>query len=462
MKTSPWSPVWRWTCGGLLLAAGLLSNLGSNVASGGPGGSYGQCQAGSATLTALPPGVAGWVGTAGAPLGDPVLVRLTCRDTYDGKTLPAARVTLQWVVQNEPGLVNGTAFAETVTDDNGLSQVLWTLGSALGSQTLRVNAGTATTLVQATALAAVAGDSCLPGAPGGTQFSSVRVVPVAETWTLAGSPYRGTDVVVADGALLRIDPGVKVCINSVSVQNKGRLVAEGTAEAPVRWGVVDPSQQTRSLVFPTTFGTNAQPSVLRHVQADNLDIWGTGHPLVVEDSSFTVDPRARAAKGCLAVRSSADAQQPSHWRRVVFNGYGGSASRCGAAVQLEPPASGVLTGPSTFEAQVLNSLGDGVSVASGNAGPAWRLQACTITANGSQGVVFQGSAQAAGGTVNGCSLVGNAGLGVNNLQAAAYTVNAQGNWWGDAAGPLASGGDGVSTGVDTSGHLSADPNAAPR
>jgi hypothetical protein len=48
--------------------------------------------------------------------------------------------------------------------------------------------------------------------------------------------------------------------------------------------------------------------------------------------------------------------------------------------------------------------------------------------------------------VHDCNLVNNGGVGISVLSP--NTANAEDNWWGDAAGPTGTNGDGVSAGVD--------------
>ncbi len=62
------------------------------------------------------------------------------------------------------------------------------------------------------------------------------VTPPTEIhWTLAGSPYvLASDLTIARGAILRIDPGVQVrAASGVEILVEGQIFAEGTAEAPI-------------------------------------------------------------------------------------------------------------------------------------------------------------------------------------------------------------------------------------
>src|SRR5262245_34952584 len=53
------------------------------------------------------------------------------------------------------------------------------------------------------------------------------------TLTAASNPYTGGGVTIASGVTVKAEPGVNVKVNSLYVE--GTLLAEGTAESPVRF-----------------------------------------------------------------------------------------------------------------------------------------------------------------------------------------------------------------------------------
>src|SRR5437867_677832 len=65
------------------------------------------------------------------------------------------------------------------------------------------------------------------------------VIATNTTWLASGSPYVLSDsVTVADGATLTLEPGAIVQLGAnvdLVVTNGGRLLAEGTAAAPIRF-----------------------------------------------------------------------------------------------------------------------------------------------------------------------------------------------------------------------------------
>ena len=82
------------------------------------------------------------------------------------------------------------------------------------------------------------------------------------------------------------------------------------------------------------------------------------------------------------------------------------------------------------------------------------IQDCEVANNGNAGIHVLGQSAQTNVTISGCNIFSNAGLGVQS-GAGNATILAQGNWWGDAAGPAGPNGDGVDVNVDASNHLAA-------
>lgn len=129
------------------------------------------------------------------------------------------------------------------------------------------------------------------------------------TWSAAAGPYLVTgDLTIAAGATLQIEPGTSVYLGSgvsLTVANGGRLLAEGTAEAPIRFtraptastswgglviqgGVGSPETRIRWAHFEFN-GTTAIHSSGGTVFLDHLSFGALDHQyLSLDDSSFVV------------------------------------------------------------------------------------------------------------------------------------------------------------------------------
>jgi alpha-tubulin suppressor-like RCC1 family protein len=77
--------------------------------------------------------------TVGSALKDPLVVRVT-----DGVGSPLRSVPVTWTVSSGGGSLGS---ASTTTDENGRAQTTWTLGAAVGSQTVTARSGTLTPAV---------------------------------------------------------------------------------------------------------------------------------------------------------------------------------------------------------------------------------------------------------------------------------------------------------------------------
>jgi hypothetical protein len=458
MKTTDSQTVRHWVVAATVVCLGLLSNLGSSPPPPPP-----ECAAGSERYEAQGDMQ---TGAASAPLGGGLRVKFSCSIANPPQySVPEQQV--RWAVTSGGGVINGKTADTVSTDQFGTSEVHWSLGALQGVQTLTATVAGKTFAFKANATLPNVGGDCTAGPA--TTFEDSRVIDGAERWTLAGSPYRAMQIAVKEGATLTIDAGVTVCLQGqVSFGIGAKLIAEGKLGQEIRLTVPDLARNGWSLFLGFDAQANAPGSVLRYVLADNLAGLSVYHTSVqIEDSRFVINPAWRALNECATVTfSSVDnlsATAPSVVRRTLFDGYGGGATspaNCDAGVRFDNKVASVA-GPSIFEARVRNAPGDGVKVISMNGTPAWLLQNCDITQNGRDGIVFDGStsnpSNNPGATVAGCSITNNIGLGVNNKRSAAYTVNARGNWWGDAAGPGGPTGDGVSAGVEASAPLTAPP-----
>jgi hypothetical protein len=458
MKTINSGSVWCWVASTVVVGLGLVGNLGSSQPPPPP-----ECAAGSEKYEAQGDMQ---TGAASAPLGGGLRVKFSCSIANPPQySLPAQLV--RWSVTSGGGAVNGKTSDAVPTTDTGTSEVHWSLGALQGMQTVTATVADKVFTFKANATLPFVGGDCTAGPA--TTFEQERHIVGNETWTRVGQPYRASNVSVTGGGALTIEPGVTVCLQGhVFVGLDARLLAEGKPGQEIRLTVADKGRSSWTLFMGSAAQPNAPSSVLRYVWADNLTIMGTtNHSVQVEDSRFVVDPAWRALNDCANVNfSSVDAlpsAAASVIRRTLFDGYGSrvtSSLICDAAVRFEsqtaPPG-----GPSVFEARVKNAPGDAVKIIGMSGAPAWILQNCDITQNGRDGIVFDNSTSNVGNnpgaTVAGCSITNNIGLGVNNKRSAAWTVNARGNWWGDAAGPGGPKGDGVSAGVDIAAPLTAPP-----
>ena len=97
------------------------------------------------------------VGIVGEVLQSPVIVQVT-----DAKGAPVAGVSVTWSVSSGGGSVSSTT---TTSDENGHAEVLWTLGTTAGAESVQATVGTVNASFTATAapgevaaLVVVAGD----------------------------------------------------------------------------------------------------------------------------------------------------------------------------------------------------------------------------------------------------------------------------------------------------------------
>jgi hypothetical protein len=428
-----------------LLAVTVLTSLGHG-AGGNPFVHYPDpdtCVAG--TLRAVQGGDL-QTGYPGTPLARPLTLSLTCRGSTTGNTIAAAfNSEPRWSIASGGGTLDGKTQTATQADYDGLTQVHWSLGDSVGNQSVLVTLVGQSFTFSAMAVPPSASGTCTDlVATTGTNFEPERQILGSETWTLAGSPYRGKSVEF-QGSTLRIEPGVQVCLERLFVRG-GQLIARGTAQAPIRFS----KAASGGLSMQLGAANSTPPSELVHTVGDGISEFGVGQPALVEDSVFVAAPEARCRRVHLAIDTIMPATDPIIVRRTSFDGFGSTDPYCTEAVLLYRTNNAPLV-PSVFSARVTRSTGTAVRVHQ-LAGP-WALQQCELTGSSSHGLVLDANSA----TVSGCSIQDNGGNGVHNTNPAIYTVNARGNWWGDATGPLGAAGDGVSAGVDAAQPLAAKP-----
>jgi hypothetical protein len=215
------------------------------------------------------------------------------------------------------------------------------------------------------------------------------------------------------GARLLMDAGVQIV-----AQDGGRVNARGTAAAPVLFtGFAGGAWDGISLG-----GEPALPSYLTNVRIehvrDGLALGAFNHHTAVIDSAVF---------------------RQNGWGPWLWSENSRiSRSRVDTTL-VDNPAVLLAGSESMLESTLIRgSAGSGLYVDAANA----IVRQCEIRESAHNGIDNWGAVP-----VHDCNLVQNAGAGINNLSST-YTVDGENNWWGDAAGPTGTGGDGFSGAVD--------------
>lgn len=251
----------------------------------------------------------------------------------------------------------------------------------------------------------------------GNARDTLVVTGGALTWLgIASSkiPWRVTDDIVVQGwGGLNALPGAVLVFDqdvSVTARDGGRIVARGTQAAPARFT----SAAGASWLGIRLEGTPALGSHLSNVRIENatdgVAVWAEGlHTVVIDSAVFRqvgaaawlMSPNSRISRtrvdttttGLAAIGLWGD-NQVLESTRVRASG--------GPGIAVDESSSSILS------CEVLDSAEEGISV--------WGVD------------------------VHNCNLVGNQGAGIFSRGA---LISADGNWWGDAAGPTGPNGDGV-------------------
>ncbi|HEU0302602.1 MAG TPA: right-handed parallel beta-helix repeat-containing protein [Longimicrobium sp.] len=215
------------------------------------------------------------------------------------------------------------------------------------------------------------------------------------------------------GASLAFDPHAR--INAV---DGGRVVARGTAAAPVLFTEANPGQGWSGMRFD---GSPTLSSYLTNVRIEH--VWYgpaveayASHPVVVDSAVFRQNGAAA-------------------WLQASNSRF--SRSRVDTTF-IDGPAVALSGDGTTMESTLIRgSAGDGLMVG----WPIPQVQSCEIRDSAGHGILLYDATD-----VHNCNLVDNGGVGIRNLGAA--TADVENNWWGDAAGPTGTNGDGVSGALD--------------
>jgi len=244
-------------------------------------------------------------------------------------------------------------------------------------------------------------------------------------WRLFNHNSATGEAVIGPSATLRIERGTDLSGSGIDVA--GRLIAEGTATAPITL--------TRLLLTGARRDTT-RLTHLRIVRSDEL----AGLPQIAVEPARTVfiDSLHAGDSTSVTIRSSGSRLANSMFQRALS--IHGADPRV-AALTLGAP--GIIVENTAFR--------DTRGVAVRMEGGPIILRNCEISGSSSDGV--QVSTHAVGVKITNCNIEQNAGAGVSSTSQS--PVDAMQNWWGDPAGPLGPAGDGIAGNVEYSGHLPA-------
>lgn len=251
---------------------------------------------------------------------------------------------------------------------------------------------------------------------GGVLDTTYNVLPLLP-WILSDTLF------VKSGGILKYSPGAQQRFMrnaGLRVDNGASIDAIGTQGAPIRFLAAEPWKWG---------GIQLLCSGTVHLA------W-----IVVEDARTGIDG---AAPTCVVVIEHGLVRRSAE-SGILLRGVGSLVYRStvDSAGMLDSVNAGIVLGSGTSAEGVLvsGSSGSGVSM-----WDATSLSGSQVTGSRGAGIRVEAN-DASGIAINGNNLVANTGPGVVNM--GGLPVNAQGNWWGDSAGPNGATGDGVSGLVD--------------
>jgi hypothetical protein len=242
---------------------------------------------------------------------------------------------------------------------------------------------------------------------------------ILQQWALPAPalPWHVTGNIVVQywGILLPV-PGAVLAFDStaeISATNGGRLVARGTAAAPVLFTASNPAAGWHGIMLD---GEPTLSSYLTNVRIEyahyGVDV-NLFHTLVIDST---------------VIRRSAT---------LSLDGQNSRISRSRVDSALTSPAVLMVGHDGTVESTLIRgSWGVGLEI-----GYNVQVLSCEVRDSGGDGIVV-----ISGNEVHNCNLVNNAGYGISTVFG--DSINVENNWWGDAAGPNGPSGDGVGATLD--------------
>ncbi|HKP74006.1 MAG TPA: right-handed parallel beta-helix repeat-containing protein, partial [Longimicrobiaceae bacterium] len=250
------------------------------------------------------------------------------------------------------------------------------------------------------------------GGPAAASFTARQVLP----WRV-----RATVAVQAPG-ILRAEPGAVLVFDAgagLRLHSGGRILARGSQAAPVLFTAEDHATGWIGIYLDAA---STITSYLTNVRIEYADIANTAVTALGAHTVY-VDSAVLRQNGIAAWIVSPNS-------RLV---------RTRVDTTLAPTAAVELGSNARIESTLIRaSSGAGLSVLANTV----MVISCEVRGSVNDGIVLHALVR-----VRNCNLVDNLGAGLSN-QAGPTVADAEGNWWGDAGGPNAPAGDGVSGAVD--------------
>lgn len=237
----------------------------------------------------------------------------------------------------------------------------------------------------------------------------------------AALPWRVSSITVGPGGSLRAQPGARVAFSPYSTatfHGGGRLLARGTPTAPVVLTAQDAAFGWGGIRL---YDVPSSISYLTNARVEHVNVYNTAvqtdasHPVAIDSTVFYRVGRAA----------------------VLQSGSRISRTRVDTTLQAYAPAVDLHGTAKLVSTLIRGSSGFGLAVWSA----AVQVSECEVRESVAEGIRLYALAE-----VHDCNLVDNGGDGVVNLTG--WTADVEDNWWGDAAGPFGTTGDGVSGAAD--------------